>query len=258
MAFREVDVIEVREILRAWLLGKGQRSVARQAGVDRKTVVRYVDAALEAGLVRDGGQEQLTDELIGQVVAALRPDRPNGHGVAWESLEAQRDQIAKWVGDGLTVVKIGDLLGRQGVMVPQRTLHRFCVERTDYQGRGRRATVPVADGEPGEECQVDFARMGLIFDSQAGRRRVVHALIFTAVYSRHMFVWLTFATTLEAIVAGCEAAWRFFGGVFRVLMCDYVARHIITLLCPAALCARPPEILAGAVPMGSDRAHNEA
>ncbi|HEX9174573.1 MAG TPA: IS21 family transposase [Mycobacterium sp.] len=220
MAFREVDVIEVREILRAWLLGKGQRSVARQAGVDRKTVVRYVDAALEAGLVRDGGQEQLTDELIGQVVAALRPDRPNGHGVAWESLEAQRDQIAKWVGDGLTVVKIGDLLARQGVMVPHRTLHRFCVERTDYQGRGRRATVPVADGEPGEECQVDFARMGLIFDSQAGRRRVVHALIFTAVYSRHMFVWLTFATTLEAIVAGCEAAWRFFGGVFRVLIPD--------------------------------------
>jgi len=37
-------------------------------------------------------------------------------------------------------------------------------------------------------------------------------LIFTAVFSRHMFVWLTFAQTLEAIVAGCEAAWRFFGG----------------------------------------------
>ena len=39
MAFREVDVIEVRGILRAWLAGKGQRSTARQAGVDRKTVV---------------------------------------------------------------------------------------------------------------------------------------------------------------------------------------------------------------------------
>ena len=81
---------------------------------------------------RDGGQEQLTDELIGQVVEAVRPDRPSGHGMAWESLEAQRDQIATWVGDGLTVVKIGDLLARQGVMAPHRTLHRFCVERTDY------------------------------------------------------------------------------------------------------------------------------
>lgn len=105
-------------------------------------------------------------------------------------------------------------------MVPHRTLHRFCVQRTEYQGRGRRATVPVADGEPGVKCQIDFARMGMIFDSQAGRRRVVHALIFTAVYSRHMFVWLTFAQTPEAIISGCEAAWRFFGGVFRVLIPD--------------------------------------
>jgi transposase len=218
MAFREVDVIEVREILRAWLAGKGQRSVARQAGVDRKTVVRYVEAAVVAGLDRDGGEEQLTDELIGQVVAAVRPEHPNGHGLAWESLEGQRDRIVRWVGQGLTVVKIADLLAREGVVVPHRTLHRFCVERTEY--RGRRDTVPVADGEPGVECQIDFARMGLIYDPQVGRRRVVHALIFTAVYSRHMFVWLTFSQTLEAIIAGCEAGWRFFGGVFKVLVPD--------------------------------------
>ena len=49
---------------------------------------------------------------------------------------------------------------------------------------------------------------------------MVHALIFTAVYSRHMFVWLTFAQTLAAVIAGCEAAWGFFGGVFKVLIPD--------------------------------------
>ena len=60
----------------------------------------------------------------------------------------------------------------------------------------------------------------MIYDSVTGRRRVLHALIFTAVYSRHMFVWLSFAQTLEAVVAGCEAAWCFFGGVFKVLIPD--------------------------------------
>jgi hypothetical protein len=40
MAFREVSVIEVREVLRAWLAGGGLRKVAEQAGVDRKTA-RY-------------------------------------------------------------------------------------------------------------------------------------------------------------------------------------------------------------------------
>ncbi len=39
MAFREVDVIEVREVLRCWLSGAGLRTVAERAGVDRKTVI---------------------------------------------------------------------------------------------------------------------------------------------------------------------------------------------------------------------------
>ena len=53
-----------------------------------------------------------------------------------------------------------------------------------------------------------------------GRQRKVHALIFTACYSRHMFVWLSFTQTLAAFIAGCEAAWVFFGGVFKVLVPD--------------------------------------
>ena len=42
MVFREVSVIEIREVLRAWLAGKGLRKVAEQAGVDRKTARSYV------------------------------------------------------------------------------------------------------------------------------------------------------------------------------------------------------------------------
>jgi hypothetical protein len=55
----------------------------------------------------------------------------------------------------------------------------------------RRATVPVVDGEPGSEVQVDFGRLGLIPDPVRGTHRVVHGLIFTAVYSRHTFVYPT-------------------------------------------------------------------
>jgi hypothetical protein len=82
------------------------------------------------------------------VVGAVRPNRPQGYGSAWEVLCANHDRISTWVDDGLTVVKIGDLLVRQGVAVPQRTLHRYCVARTGYQGRRPAGTVPVVDGEP--------------------------------------------------------------------------------------------------------------
>jgi transposase len=219
MAFREVAVTEIREVLRAWLSGAGLRQVAARAGVDRKTARRYVAAAVEAGLARDGGLGQLSDELVGQVAEVVRPVRPGGHGLAWDQLEACRAQIEGQVKAGLSVVEIGVLLERQGIVVPYRTLHRFCAERCGY-GRTAATTVRVADGEPGMECQLDFGYLGLLADPVTGRQRKVHALIFTACYSRHMFVWLSFTQTLGAFIAGCEAAWVFFGGVFKVLVPD--------------------------------------
>ena len=191
MAFREVRVFEVREVLRLWLRGEGLRSIERLAGVDRKTVRRYVDAAVELGLVRDGGEEQLTDVFIGSVVEAVRPHRRDGHGEAWRLLVAEHDRIEAWLKtDGLTVVKVGELLARRGVVVPERTLHRYALEVCDV-GRGRRGTtVRVADGEPGDELQVDFGRLGPVFDPETRPAAGVWALIFTPVVSPHSFVWL--------------------------------------------------------------------
>ena len=219
MSYREVTVIEIREVLRLWLRGDmGLRPIAEAAGVDRKTVRRYVDAAESAGLVRDGGQEQLTDELLGLVVEAVRPSRPAGRGGAWQACEGERDRIKGWLEQDLEVTKIHDLLGRRGIEVPYRTLHRFCAQELGY--RRQPPTVPVADGEPGQELQIDFGRMGLMFDPQTGRRRAVWALIFTAVVSRHMFVWLSFRQSLDDVIEGCEAAWAFFDGVFAVVIPD--------------------------------------
>ena len=52
MAFRELHVVEIKEILRLWARGHGLRTVARRTGVDRKTVRRYVRAAEDAGFER--------------------------------------------------------------------------------------------------------------------------------------------------------------------------------------------------------------
>jgi transposase len=224
MAFREVQVHEIREVLRLWLRGEGIRSAGRLAGLDRKTVRRYVAAAQACGVDRAGGEGQLSDELLGQVAERVRPHRADGHGQAWAVLTAHHEEIKDMLGrQGLTVVKAGELLARRGVVVPERTLHRYALEVLGHGRGAAKATVPVADGEPGAECQVDFGKMGLLPDPGTGRRRVAHALIFTAVYSRHCYVWLSFRQDLPAVIAGCEAAWAFFGGVFKVVIPDNMA-----------------------------------
>lgn len=212
-------MIQVREVLRRWLGNDGgERLIAERAGVDRKTARRYIEAATKLGLDRCGGEDQLSDELIGRVCEMVRPSRPGGHGAAWELLVTHEELITKWLDQGLSAAKVGDLLTRRAVNVPDRTLQRFCAEKG---GTTRVSdTVRVADGEPGKELQCDFGRMGMLFDPGTNRRRVVHALIVVAVWSRYMYVWLTYGQRTDDVIEGLDAAWAFFGGVFPVLIPD--------------------------------------
>ena len=76
MAYRELVVVEVAEIIRRWRLGLGIRTIAEVVDVDRKTVRRYVDAARALGLARTPDLP-VTDEELALLDAALRPGAPS-------------------------------------------------------------------------------------------------------------------------------------------------------------------------------------
>jgi transposase len=228
-------MVEVKEVLRQWLAGTAKKRIAARLGLDVKTVRRYIEAAQELGLAGDGGEAGLTDELLTAVLAARHgaPGRPRGD--AWALCEANRERIAKMLRQGLRLTKLRKLLRRHGVTVPYATLHRFAVAELGF---GRAApTVPVADCAPGEELQLDTGWMGALESDANGRRRRFRAWIFTAVYSRHRFVWPCLPETTASAIEACEAAWAFFGGVFAVVIIDDVPGNIIRLMWPAGLCA---------------------
>ncbi len=212
--YREVHVMEVGEVVRQWLAGEPLRAIARRVGLDRKTVQRYVRAAQQAGC-RAG--EPVTDSVLGEVIGRVRAQGPGTHGASWAACAEHRELLRQWIEREVPLSKVRELLHRQtGALVPYRTLHRYATRELGLGGR--QATVRLADGKPGEELQMDYGAVGWI--SEAGRRRRVWALVLTAVVSRYMFVWLTHRQSTEDVIAGCEAAWRFFGGVFRVLIPD--------------------------------------
>lgn len=176
MSYREVEVYEIREVLRLFVRGESMRSIERLARVDRKTIRRYVGAAAVHGLSRESGEGEVTDELIGAVCEMVRPKRPDGHGESWQALRAHHDELKGWlVEERLNCLKVKDLLDRRGVVVPERTLQRYANEVLGVGRSSRRTTVRVADGEPGSELQVDFGRMGLVPDPSTGRQRVCWA-----------------------------------------------------------------------------------
>src|SRR5712692_3242851 len=180
--FREVTMIELKEVLRLWGKGLPKKRVAAQLGLDPKTVRRYLKAATAAGLHAD--RDPISDEQLRDVLLALHPagGRPRGDG--WTRCADQREAIRRWLSDGLRLTKIRKLLARQGVLIAYPTLHRFAVLELQF---GRTATtIPVLDGEPGAELQVDTGWGGWLTLAQTPRqRRRFRAWIFTAVRSRH-------------------------------------------------------------------------
>ena len=80
--------------------------------------------------------------------------------------------------------------------------------------------MPVADGIPGQELQLDTGWMTRLEPDGEGKRRRFKAFIFTPNVSRYRFVYPVGRERTEDAIEACEAAWAFYDGVFHVLIPD--------------------------------------
>lgn len=219
MAYREVTMVEIKEVIRLWLSGKGMKTIARWGRIDRNTVRRYIQVARYCGLEQDSGVEALTEERLGMILEALRgtvTGRPRGEG--WELCEANRETISKCLERRIRLTKVRKLLLRQGVEIPYPTLYRFATSELSF---GKKPpSMPVADGAPGEELQLDVGWMGSLEPDETGRRRRFRAFVFMSVCTRYPFVYPSFSESTADVIEACEAAWAFYGGVFKVVIPD--------------------------------------
>ena len=218
MAYREVTVLEVKEVLRLWLRGRAKKGIARSVGLTRNTVRAYISAAVALGVSQDQGESALSEEKLAEVLVRLKTRPARAKGKSWAKCEEEREFVDKKLGQGLKLSKVHRLLERRGARMPYPTLHRFAVSELGF---GRESlTVPVADCDPGEEVQVDTGWMGHVERAEDGKRRRFRVWIFTAVRSRHRFAYACFRESTQTAIEACEAAWEFFGGIFRVLIPD--------------------------------------
>ncbi len=217
MSYWELTMIEVREVLRRWRAGQALREMARDTGLDRKTVRRYVEAANTLGVPRDGELREEDVRAVAQRVTDRLAPEPTEERLV---LEPHREQIATWLGGDkpLKLTKVLDLLKRRGVDVTYPTLRRYAIAELGWHKRV--PTVRIDDSPPGEEAQVDFGKMGRFRDESTGRMRDLWALIVTLTCSRYMFVKPMFQQTTEAVCTGLDEAWTFFGGVTHRIVPD--------------------------------------
>jgi transposase len=207
MAFREVAMFEVKEVIRLHGEGMPKKGIARVVGVDVKTVRSYVTAADALGL-----SGLLDDEELAKLLGLLRPNVERDHGKAWVLCEENAVAIKKWLSEGVRLTKVRKLLERKKALVPYSTLHRFACERLEF-GRHRHSVL-VVDPPGGAEVQLDT---GFVWRLDGVNKK---AFIFTPTLSRYRFVYVVDRETTETAIEACEAAWAFYGGVFVSIVPD--------------------------------------
>lgn len=230
MAYHEVAMWEIRNVLERLMRRESKAAITRATGRSRSTVRRYEREARALGWTPDGAAltDAQLDALAAEISRRLSPASDRKAGEIERVLLDRVDQIREWLTPapsekrGLRLTKVQQLLTRHGVTVPYSSLHRFAVKHCAFGAR-HRVTVRMADVAPGELAEIDFGRLGLVPDptpAEPERRRVAWALIVILVHSRHQYVHVTFTQTVQAVTDGLEDAWAFFGGVTQRVVLD--------------------------------------
>ena len=198
--------------------GWSQRRIARELGVHRETVARYVQRT--EGGPRDGphaaaaAQNQPNPPTGSEI--QNRPNLPTGSSGPPSRCEPFREVILAALERGLSSQRIWqDLKTEHGFGGGYDSVKRFC-------RRLKQATpLPFRRMEcaPGEEAQVDFGTAAPVITPE-GRRRRPHLFRIVLSHSRKAYSEAVFRQTTDDFLRCLENAFVHFGGVPKTLVID--------------------------------------
>src|SRR5215813_6733396 len=192
MARRTFDVVDVTEIFIHWYAGRSISEVSASLGVDRKTIRKYVAAAVAAGLAPGG--PAMTVQEWSTLVMAWFPQLADTRlrQTTWPEIAGHRDFIVAMLKAGVTQATIHQRLrDEHGLTASVASLKRYVAANLPEEVRRDRVVVlrDEADTPPGEEAQLDYGHLGYWVDPATSKRRRVWAFVMILACSRHMFVW---------------------------------------------------------------------
>jgi transposase len=191
---------EVAAMARLRALGWGTKRIARELGVARNTVRRYLAASGWSPYRK-----------------SPRPKALDGHE-AWLA-----ERFHRHAGNADVVRQ--ELAAEHGIAVSLRTVERAVAKERQLLVAAARATLRF-ETPPGRQLQIDFGERRLEIAGEAVR---VYVFVATLGYSRRLYVRAFRDERQESWLAGLEGAFAHFGGVPEEVLLDnaraLVLRH---------------------------------
>lgn len=238
-----LDMADQATITALWRRGWSQRRIARETGIHRETVGRYVHLAALAEREVGGSKPAISTPGSDQAppapcrgdpsepaIPTAGSDRPKPAISTLGSMtlasagppgrrslcEPLREVIQAKLETGLSAVRIWqDLVGEQQFEGSYQSVKRF-VRQLETA-----AALPFRRMEcnPGDEAQVDFGT-GAAIVTPEGKRRRTHVFRVVLSYSRKAYSEAVYQQTTEQFIRCLENAFIHFGGVPKTLVID--------------------------------------
>ena len=210
-------------IIRLREKGWSRRAIARELGINRETVGRYLRLAAKPATELPAGSElQNTTEVLvasgdSSDPADSKPAKvPAGSSGGSRSLSARwEEKILAKLDAGLSAQRIyQDLVAEEQFPASYDSVKRF------IRSLERSQPLPFRRMEcaPGQEVQVAFGQGAWVLVN--GKRKRPHLFRLILSYSRKGYSEVVWQQTTENFIRSLENAFRFFGGVTQTTVID--------------------------------------
>lgn len=226
MAFKRITMLDVFEILRRWQNNQSITHISHTLGYDRKTVRKFIQAAKAKGITQAvplPPKQQIIELLKDIVTANNRP------ATAQQILTPYLNEIKMLINDKQHPLKpkmaFEVVCERHDLSVSYSSFKRF-VRANQITLSPQKFTCRI-EVAPGSEVQVDYAKMGLLYDPLTQKNRTVYAFIATLSCSRHKYVEFVYRQDQQSFVASHINMFESFNGVPLRILLDNLKSGVI-------------------------------
>lgn len=217
--------MDIWEILRRHTAGQNISQIAGALGYDRKSVRKYLTMAQNNPSVfqdKEAAIAYFTEHL---------PQLTGRRQTAQNLLPAYREELIGLITDKEHPLKpkhaFEVLIQRHPELqtVSYSSYKRYI--RSIYYELYPNKTTCRIETPPGRQIQIDYCKVGLLFDLTAKKKRTLYAFIGTLSHSRHKYVEFTFKQNQQSFVQSHISMFTFFGGASHSIVIDNLKAGVI-------------------------------
>lgn len=223
MGYRRMTLQDIKTIYRRWKAGQSISKIEAAEGITRKTIRKYIQ------LFQAAKWDNPTDSQLAQL---LTP--PSRSSRTKSELEPLINELRGYI--------MGDKALSREPMKP-KTAYLVLLEKYDlsisYESfkifvrkheltkKKIKSTITAAEPPPGEEIQIDYGKVGKLYDPETNRNRNVQAFGGILSSSRLPFVQFVFSMDQESFIQSHVDMFKYYQGVPQYLTIDNLKTGVL-------------------------------